>query len=181
MLVLEMRNRIQKGAVVLMAAVSAYLVYYTFHSFRRAIRFCFGEMERWNEIDFVENDAVIEMSTRYMYFGLWAAAISFSMAGIIAGLYLLNRVRIGFLFDDISARSIQIFGAVTVLAMIVDTIFGVFDLYLLTLHNAENRYGLQYLYDPSDLKTAMLASVMFMFGWVMREAVNIENENKGFI
>ncbi len=181
MLVSKMRTHIQKGAVVLMAAVSVYFVYYTWHSFRRAIRFCYGEMERWNNVQIVENDAVIEMSTRHIYFGLWAAAIVFSMAGILAGLYLLNRVRIGFLFDEISARSIQIFGAVTVLAMGVDTIFGFFDLYLLTLHNADHQFPVQYMYDPSDLKTAVLASVMFMFGWVMREAVKIERENKEFV
>jgi hypothetical protein len=180
MLVATLRTRIQKGAIALMAVVSVYFVYYTYHSFRRAIRFCYGEMERWNKIDFVENDAVIDMSTRHIYFGLWAAAIVFSMAGILAGLYLLNRVRIGFLFDEMSARSIQIFGAVTVLAMGVDTIFGFFDRYLLTLHNADHRFPVKYMYDPSDLKTAVLASVMFMLGWVMRESVKIERENKEF-
>jgi hypothetical protein len=181
MAVSKLRARVQKFAMVLMGLVSVYLVYYTYHSFRRAIRFCFSEPDRWTNLRIVDADAVIATGTRYTYFGLWTAAIVFSMAGIIAGLYLLNRVRIGFFFDEVSSRSIQIFGAITVVAMVVDTIFGAFDLYLLTLHNAEDRYPIQYLYDPSDLKTALLASVMFVFGWVMREAVLIERENKGYV
>lgn len=181
MLVSAMRGRIQKSVAFFMCLVVLYLFYYSYRSFNRAWRFCYGEMERWNNSNIVEPTAVIEMSTRHMYFGLWAAAILASIAGILAGLYLLNRVRIGFFFDEISARSIQIFGLVTIFAMAVDTVFGMFDLYLLTLHNAENRYPIQYLYDPSDLKAVILASVMFMFGWVMREAVKIERENKEFV
>ena len=175
------KKRTQIGSAILMIIVAGYLIHYTYRAFYRAWRFCFGEPDRWTNLWFVEPDAVIEISTRAWYFGLWSAAIFASVIATLAAVYLLNRVRIGLMFDDISARSIQWVGGLFILAMLVDTIFGFFDRYLLTLHNQEHRVPVQFLYDPSDIKLTILAIVIFLFGWVMRAAVKIEQENKGYI
>jgi len=177
----DLRNRISKGAAVLMVLLSGYLVYYAYNSFHRAYRFSFGERERWNNVYGVESDAVIQESTRWAYFGLWAAAILTSILSIIAGLYLLNRCRKGLLFDEPTAKALQWVGATSVFAMLVDTVFGYFDRYLLTLHNQENRIDPQFLYDPTDIKMICVGCVIFLFGWVAREGIAVENENKEYV
>jgi len=36
-------------------------------------------------------------------------------------------------------------------------------------------------YDPSDLKALWLAAVLFLFGWVMRQSIDIDRENREFV
>ena len=175
------KRRVQMSATGLMVLTTIYLLYYAYRSFKRAYRFSFGEPERWQNHWRVEADAVIEMSTRSMYFAVWATVIVLSIAAVIAGLHLLNRCRKGMIFDAGTARAIQWLGGLLVVAMLGDTVFAAVELYLLTLHNPVETLPIQFRYDPTDFKTISLAIVLTLFGWMMRGAMEIEQTNREFV
>lgn len=169
------------GAAILMLPVAAHLVYYAYHAFSRAIRFSFSEPERWNTHWRVDAGTVIEMGARIGYFTFWAAVILASCAAIIVGLYILNRCRRGLIFDAQTARSVHLLGAVLAFAMVIDQMFQAMDIYLITRFNIAGPEPIVWVYDPSDIKTFLLAVILFLFGWVMRKGIEVDRENRGFV
>lgn len=175
------KARVQGFSAVLMGATVLFLVYYVYSSFQRAYRFCFGAPELWAGHWCVEDAAVIEHSSRVTYFLIWSVVILLSAIATVAAIHLLNRCRKGLIFDAGTARSIQVLGGILVVAMIGDQVFGALELYMVTQHNPVHVEPIKWQYDPTDFKTAALAVVLFMFGWVMREAIEVEQTNKGFV
>ncbi|WGI22632.1 DUF2975 domain-containing protein [Amylibacter sp. IMCC11727] len=175
------KSRVQWFANVLMTVTTLYLIYYLYNAFLRAYRFCFGEPELWANHWRVEEAAVIEQSTRMTYFGVWVTVIVMSAVATLAALRLLNLCRQGRIFDAAVARTIQMFGILLIIAMIGDQVFGAVDLFLLTKHNPVQQEPIQWVYDSADFKTMALALVMFLFGWVMRDAIEIDKTNKEFV
>jgi hypothetical protein len=76
---------------------------------------------------------------------------------------------------------IQILGGLLIVAIIGDQFFGALELFLLTQHNPFYVEPIQWRYDPTDFKMAALASVLFMFGWVMRDTIEVGQTNKEFV
>ena len=175
------KARVQGFSTVMIALTSAYLVYYLYRSVGRAYRFSLGEPDMWINHWRVEDSAVIAQSTRVTYFCIWMFVILASTVAVIAALHLLNRCRKGLIFDAVTARAVQHVGGLLIIAMIADQLFGAVDWYLLTKHNLVNQESIQWAYDPTDYKTIALALVLFMFGWVMREAIEVEQTNKEFV
>ena len=175
------KARVQSFATGLMGLTFLYLMYYIYISFWRAYRFCFGEPERWLTHWAVEHSAEIAHSTRMTYFAIWVAIILLSVFATVAGIALLNRCRRGLIFDARTARSVQVFGGLLVVAMVGDQVFGAVEMAIITQHNTVNNHPIAWAYDPSDFKSIALAVVLFMFGWVMKEAIEIEQTNKEFV
>ena len=168
------------GAAVLMVPVGIEMIRYTYRSFRRAINFCFAEPERWNTHWMLDEGGEVLSSQRVAYFTIWAVVILASTVAYAIGLYLLNRCRQGHFFNDRTASTVQVMGGWLVFSLVLDTIFGAVDAWLITLNNAIPR-AIAYLYDPTDLKIMVLGGILFLFGWVMREAIRIEQENQEFV
>lgn len=175
------KSRVTVGATILMVGTIGYLIHYTYSSFHRAFRFCFGEPERWQNHWRVEETAVIEMSTRMTYFAIWISVVLLSIAGTLVALHLLNRVRRGHIFDAPNSRILQWAGAVLVLAMLADTVFGSVELYLITSHNTVTIEPIRFAFDASDMKVMVLGIVLFMFGWVLRDTIELDQIHRGFV
>lgn len=174
-------SRIRKGATVLMALVGLELIYYTYKSFFRAYRFSFGEPERWNTHWLVDEGSMIMFGQRLGYFSIWTIVILASVAAFIAGIVLLNRCRKGLIFDEGTANTIRTLGLILAFAMLIDQAFQAADAYLITLSNAEGPRSIQWFYDPSDIKTFIMAVILILFGWVMRISISVDQENKEFV
>lgn len=172
---------VRTGALILMLPVAAEVVYYSYKSFSRAWRFSFGEPQRWNEHWRVDPDTVVETLPRVIYFSVWATVIMASVLAFLIGLYLLNRVRQGQLFDLRSAQTIRLLGATLAAAMIADQMFHAVDAYLITWQNAAGPEPIRWAYDPSDLKTLIMAVILFLFGWVMQKGIEVAQENEAFV
>ena len=172
---------VKTGALILMVPVTAELIHYTYDAFSRAIRFSFGEPDRWNTHWRVDAGTVIEMSPRIGYFIFWALVILASIAAIFVGLYVLNRCRKGLVFDAKTARGVHLLGAVLTFAMVLDQMFAAMDIYLITRFNVAGPEAIRWAYDPSDLKMVSLAIILLLFGWVMRKGIEVDRENRGFV
>lgn len=172
---------IRTGALILMVPVAAELVYYTYNSFFHAYRFCFGEPDRWNTHWQVDAGTAIEMGPRLGYFLFWSMIILASVAAFVVGLYVLNRCRKGLVFDAQTARGVHLLGAVLMFAMAIDQVFKAMDTYLITRFNIAGPEAIRWFYDPSDVKTFLLAVILFLFGWVMRKGIEVDRENRGFV
>lgn len=173
-------KRVRLGALLLMLGVAAELIRYSFRSFDRALTFSFQKQELWNNHRWVDPGTTIELGARVGYFAIWTIIIFLSILSFLSALHLLNHVRKGRVFDIRSAQAIRRLGLVLGTAMVADLIFHAFDPWLITRFNAEPlpiRWG----YDPSDIKTLVMAMILFLFGWVMRESIDIELEHKGFV
>lgn len=171
---------IRRTVPFLMGAVFLAGAYYTAQSLYRAWRFCFGEPERWEHHWRVDPLTVVEMPGRINYFVFWIAVIACSAAAYALALVVLNRVRRGDIYSHATARLVRLLGLVLMGAMLIDTLFGALQPWLITRYNFV-REPIAYVYDPSDIKTMILAVILFLFGWVMTEATRIDAENKEFV
>lgn len=173
-------SRVRTGGLILMIGVAAEMIRYVYTSFDRALTFSFWDPTRWNTHNLVDPDTVISIGSRIGYFAIWGLIIVLSVAAFLAGLYLLNFVRQGKLFHSQSAAAVSWLGLILAIAMIADLIFHAIDPWLITRANADPlpiRWG----YDPSDIKTLIMALILFLFGWVMRESIQIEQENSEYV
>lgn len=177
----QFEKRVRWGAIVLMVLLAAEFLRYSYHSFRRAYRFCFGEPERWNTHWLVDKGIEIENSLRISYFSFWAVVIISSMAVFIAALFLLNHFRKGHFFVPETARGIILVGGLLAFAMLIDTIFMAMDPWIITYQNTTDFAPIKYFYDPSDIKAFILSVILMLFGWVMQKAIAIDVENKEFV
>lgn len=177
----KFKKRVRIGATILMVLTACELVRYMYVSFSRAIRFSFADPERWQGHWLVEDDVLIDMPLRISYFSIWTIVILASVAGSLAGIYLLNEFRKGNLFTQKTARGIQIVGGILFIAMLLDTGFGAVDQWMISFRNLENVVPIQFSYDPSDAKVMVLSAVLFIFGWVAQEAIKIVRTNEEYI
>lgn len=173
-------SHIRIGATVLMVFVSAQTLNFGYGAYGRAIRFCFTEPARWNTHWRVDPGTMIETGTRIGYFAIWGFIISASMACFLVGLFLLNRVRRGLVFTETTANGIRALGLMLGFTMLIDQVFQAFDPWLITRFNAEP-HPVRWVYDPSDIKSLVMAAILFLFGWVMRESIAVERENREFV
>jgi hypothetical protein len=164
-----------------MALVGLELVRYSYHAFSRAYRFCFGDPARWNEHWMVDAGTQVGNTLRLGYFSFWVAVILASIAVSIAALILLNGIRRGDIFTEAAARRVQWVGGLLVFAMAFDTVFMAFDAHIITRLNAEGARPVAYVYDPSDIKSAIMGAVLFLFGSVLHQAIDIDRENRVYI
>lgn len=163
-----------------MILVGATAVYYTYTSFHRIWRFSFGDPSRWNEHWRVDPGTVIEFGPRLGYALIWGALVLVSALAFLAGLALFNRVRKGELFTEATAIGIRRLGFALGFAMIIEQIYACINVLLITRFNTDPS-PIAWAYDPSDIKTFILAVILFLFGWVMRETIAIEAESKEFV
>jgi len=173
-------SRVRLGALVLMLGVGAEMLRYTYRSFERALNFCFWKPEHWNTHYLMDADIVVEMGPRIIYFSAWGTIILLSVLAFLASLYLLSHVWRGQIFELQAAKAMTWLGLVLGIAMVADLIFHAADHWLLTLPNAEP-LGIRWGYDPSDIKTLVMAAVLFLFGWVVRQSIEIDRENREFV
>ena len=177
----KLLTRARIGALVLMVLVAAEMLRYSIRSFYRAWRFCFGEPGRWRRHWAVDDAAIIETGQRVLYFGIWVVIIFASVGAFVAGLMLLNRCRKGAFFDPATARAVARLGAALSLAMVLDQLFHAANLWLLTLGNEGGPMPWRFGYDPSDFKSLILGLILFLFGWVMQRAAEVDAENRGYV
>lgn len=52
---------------------------------------------------------------------------------------------------------------------------------LITAQNADGGKSFTYQYDPTDIKALIVYIVIFTFGWMMSEAIKIDQEYKGYV
>lgn len=172
---------VRRAALVLMIPVGIEAIYYTQRMIYRALRFCFLEPDRWTNHRLVEPDAIIPMAARIQYFALWLAVILASVLCFAVGLYVLNRVRQGLIFDPLTARAVAWLGASLAFALAFDQVFAAVDLHLVTRFNPLDVVPIFWNYDPSDYKSIALGLILFLFGGVMRRAIDVARENEGYV
>ena len=173
-------SRVRLGALVLMIGVGAEMIRYTYDSLKRSLTFSFWEPERWNNHHLVDPDTVIGFGPRLGYFAIWGTVILLSICAFLASLYLLNLVRRGQIFELPAAKAVTWLGLILGVGMVADLIFHSLDRWLITHANADPA-SIRWGYDPSDLKTLAMAAVFFLFGWVMRQSIEIDRENREFV
>lgn len=172
---------IRRWALGLSIPVALELVYYSYRSFARAWRFCFGEPERWNSHWAVDPGTVIETGPRIGYFLLWGSVNLASILCYVIGLALLIMIWRGRLFDPLIGRVVRLLGGALAFSMAWDQLFQAFDLYLVTRFNADGPHPIRWVYDPSDIKSFSLGVILFLFGWVMLKGLDVARENRSFV
>ncbi len=175
------KQKVQTGAGGLMIPLAVYLVYYTYESFDRFISRSFTHPEFWENHWMIDEGVKLGLNTRMMYFFNWMPTIIVSIISICFGLHLLNRLRKGLFFDLRTAWAVQMLGGVSILVIILDTVAETMAATLITSQNVDGGWPLRYQYDPTDIKSLILCLVIFMFGWIMREAMAIDQEHKEYV
>ncbi len=181
MLISHLRQRVMFWSGVTLVPMAAFLIYYIYESMTRFISRSFTNPEFWENHWMIDKDVTLDLTTRTLYFIGWMPVIFLSCLSILVGMYLLNRLRQGLFFNTTNARLIQLLGGVSVVTVILDTLMESVSVVLITAQNADGGHVFAYQYDPTDIKALILYSVVFTFGWMMRAAMEIDQEHKGFV
>jgi hypothetical protein len=174
-------RRIKLGATVLMILTVLELGRYVWTMIGNLLRFCFTKPELWNTHWRVDDGTEIAIGLRILYGGYWGSVILASIGVSVVGLLLLNRIRRGEVFVAQTARAIQLFGAMLAALLLYDTFFQSTEIWLITYQNASGPQAIRFFYDPSDWKAMLLGAVLFLFGGVMKAAIAVDQENRGFV
>ena len=175
------KQRVMFWSGIMMFPTAGYLIYYIYESLTRFISRSFTHPEFWNNHWMIDKGVSLSLTTRTTYFFGWMPVIALSCLSIMVGLYLLNRMRNGLFFNVGTARAVQILGATSILTVILDTFMESATVVLITAQNADGGKSLAYQYDPTDIKALVLHLVILTFGWMMREAIEIDQEHKEFV
>lgn len=177
----HIKEKVMFWSGMLMIPTAGFLIYYIYESMTRFISRSFTHPEFWENHWMIDKDVSLDLTTRTIYFISWMPVIFFSCLSTIAGLYLLNRMRQGLFFNIGTARAVQVLGGLSVLVVILDTVMESFSVVLVTAQNADGGRPFSYQYDPTDIKALTLYLVIFTFGWMMQEAIQIDQEHKGYV
>lgn len=177
----RIKQRVMFWSGVLMLPTAGFLIYYTYESMTRFISRSFTHPEFWENHWMIDKTVTLDLTTRTLYFFSWMPVILLSCLSMVVGLYLLNRMRLGLFFNSGTARAIQVLGGLSVLVIILDTIMESLTVVIITAQNADGGRSFAYQYDPTDIKALIVYLVIFTFGWMMREAILIDQEHKEYV
>jgi hypothetical protein len=157
-----------------------YIPYYVYTEMGWIVQMTFADPERWNRSSWADNDAVIPFIMRLFYLVLWTAPIAVGTLALLIGALICWSVRLGDYFNLLLARKIFWLGTLMIIGAALAILAGSISPMLVSWYNVDGQLPLRF-WHGSNL-TIMLAGFAFiMFGSVMRDAIALADENKGFV
>lgn len=175
-------NRIRLLATIGMIAMLPMLFYYPYHALAWNLELSFLDPERWTRRStWVHPDAVIAMSTRVVFFTVWALPTLFGWLAYMTGFSMLWELRKGLIFDDRIARRLTWMGALIFLSSAGALLAGAVSPMIRSWHNPDGPLPLRFWYDSGNLGMVFCGLAFLFLGIVMHEAIRMARENEAFV
>lgn len=174
-------NNIRRWALGLLLPYSAVLFSYPYLSLDWLLRVCFWEPATWHEDIWVHPEAVISLTTRWFFFGVWLPVVLFGLWCLFSGGRLLWLLQKGVVFDARVAQLLMSLGSGLIANALCTMLAGSLSPMIRSWHNPEGALPLRFWY-TTELGGLILCGLAFlMVAAIMRESIRISRENEGFI
>jgi|TARA_B110000908_G_scaffold137892_1_gene163758 hypothetical protein len=175
-------RRIRKLSTIAIIVMLPMMFYYPYHALSWSLELSFLDMGKWTRNDrWVDRDAQIAMTTRIVFFTMWAVPVVLGFVGYVAGFWALLFLRKGIVFDVRISRRLTIMGLMIFSSSTLALLAGALSPMVRSWHNADGPLPLRFWYNSGNIGLAFCGLAFLFLGLVMREAIRIARENEEFI
>lgn len=175
-------HRIRRLATIAMIVMLPMMLYYPYHALSWNLEVSFLDPGKWTRNDrWVDRDAQIAMTTRIVFFTMWAVPVVLGFLGYVAGFWALILLRQGIVFDTRISRRLSVMGIMIFSSSTLALLAGALSPMVRSWHNADGPLLLRFWYSSGDVGLAFCGLAFLFLGLVMREAIRIARENEELI
>jgi len=175
-------DKIRTLSTIGMVLMAPMLLYYPYHGLAWNLELSFLDPGAWTRNNhWVDPDAQIAMATRVVFFVLWALPTFFGWLAYFVGFRMLWLLRSGAVFDLRIAQSLRWLGALIFGSSGIALFAGAVSPMIRSWHNASGPLPLRFWYDSGNIGMIFCGLAFLFLGIVLREAIGIAEENRGFI
>lgn len=176
-------TRVRQLTTVMLGLTGIFFVYWNIWVFSWVIPFIFGGGMQVGE--WVDDGVVVTFGQHAAYFAIWTLTVSCAWAAFYYAFHMLIAFRAGVFFDAATCRKIQMFGGALVAVIATDTMLSLLTFPIFTWANpvdgAVGYAGPSLVVDSGNITIALCGLGFLIIGWVFHEAVQMVEENKGFV
>lgn len=174
-------QRIRTLALVAVAVICPFLIYYPYKAFSWQLNMAFLEPERWLRSGWADADAVIAPLTRVIYFAMWSPATLAGIAALLFGLRTAILFRRGVIFDPRVAAAIMRLGWCTAASSTIHIIAACFSPMVVSWHNASGPMSVRLWLSTSHVSLILCGLAFVLMGAVLREAIKLDEDNRMYV
>ncbi|MDG1067425.1 MAG: hypothetical protein P8P40_03465 [Sulfitobacter sp.] len=175
-------ERIRSLSSLAMIIMLPMMIYYPYEALSWNLQLSFLDWGRWaRDNSWVHPFAEIPLSTRILFFTIWAIPVLLGVIGYLAGFSALILLRRGVVFDQQIARRITLMGSMIFSSSALALLAGAVSPMIRSWHNPDGPLPLRFWYDSGNIGLAFCGLAFLFLGLVMREAIKIARENEEFI
>ncbi len=157
------------------------VVYYIYRGGGWALNDALLEPERWLEDSWVDPNAVIASSTRWVFFALWTLPVVCGTYGYLSGVRLALTVRTGVLFEPKVARLLMHMGGGVTASALTKIFAACLSPMIKSWHNPDGPLPLRFWYSSEDYGLVVCGIGFIVMGLVIQEAIKLARENEAFV
>ena len=175
-------RRIQFLSTALICLAVAFMAYHLWTYLSLIIPLAFtepGMLQRW--FGYPNADIIIPLSTRIVYFLATLIPNLAAIGAVAFGIRLMLHFRNIEFFERETISTIRKVGICLVALAFSAVLATVFINPWVTQHNPAGALPLNFRISTSDLGYLLAGTLLFIIGWVMGEALKIQEENKAFV
>jgi len=158
------------------------LIAYPYEAFSWQLELSFLDPGMWTrDSRWVDGGAQIPMTTRWVFFLVWAIPTVIGLAAYLVGFWTLWLVRKGIVFDVRIARNVTWMGTLIALSSGLSLAAGAVSPMIRSWHNIGGPLPLRFWYDSGNLGMVYSGLAFIFLGLVMHQGIKIARENETFI
>lgn len=174
-------KKIRILATIAICVIVPYLVYYPYKAFSWQLNMAFWEPESWFRSGWAEPGVVISPVTRWVYFAMWAPAVFAGIAALLTALRIAAGFRRGQVFETRVANRILWLGRFSVASSGIHILAACFSPMVVSWHNAAGPMPIRLWLSTAHLSLILCGLAFMLFGAVMREAIEIAEDNRKYV
>lgn len=175
-------ERIRFLSGIAMIVMLPMLIYYPYQGLGWNLELSFLDMGKWTRHDgWVHPETQIAMTTRVVFFTLWAIPSVVGWLGYASGFWALILLRQGIVFDDRIANRLTWMGILVFISSTAALFAGALSPMIRSWHNPDGPLPLRFWYNSGNIGLAFCGLAFLFLGLVMREAIKIARENEEFV
>ena len=164
-----------------MIGLAIFMFYYPYQVLSEVIPFAFTQPDLWENHWLVKYDGEIPFVLRACYLTLWLIPILATVAMTATAIHFFYLLQQEIYFDLRVVRDIQILGVCASIAGIgVSLGYSLTD-WLVTFMNIDDRRGIQFGYDPTEVSLILTGIGLCLGGWLLKTVVLQDLENREFV
>ncbi|MEM8651970.1 MAG: hypothetical protein AAGF54_15650 [Pseudomonadota bacterium] len=164
-----------------MVALAAFMILYPYKVLNELIPFAFTQPDLWENHWLVKYEGEIPFILRFGYFVLWLVPVVATVCMTAIAMHFFYLFRQGVYFDFRIVRDIQLLGICAVISGIGVLSGYSFTNWLISYMNTEDRWHIQFGYDPTEVSLILTGTGLYLGGWIIKSLALQDQENKGFV
>ncbi len=164
-----------------LVGMAVFGIFYTYTYLTRTWTFAFSGSENWQNLWFIDDEAVIPFAHRFGWFLLWKPAFIATLVMIFSSLRLVILLLRGTYFEPPVVRGLQWVGGSAAVAGFCGLAGSVFEPRILTTYGAEKVAPLRIVPDSGESGILLTGLGLFLLARVLHVTVIMNRESKEIV